>query len=391
MAFRARIGLLLHFYQPFWQSQQVLDQIVRECYLPIFRWVNSRPGFAFSANIQWSLIELLIKHDHRELLEMMRRTVADGKVELFGTAAHHPILPLLTREEQERQLVFDRESKKRAGFPIATCGGIYLPEYAWDPKIVPALKGSGGQFTVVDDALFAHVHGGKVPFNRLPLVKGLAVFLRSRLWGDKISLGENGRRHCDFDRLARELPSGLHNWFGDQDGYFVLAFDAETFGHHVKNFVEWLLIPLVDHWGHGAEPVGIAPFQDLYGIYAPLSEERDVPAGTWSTEISQYHAGVPFPLWDDSANAYHRALWKLVDIARQFGERPEASEDVMKVLSSCAWWQVAYHSGPLNAKYMMPNARLARDVIERCGDEAAKKAGRAAFKALLKLPGVYDK
>jgi hypothetical protein len=394
--FKARIGLLLHFYQPWWQYPEVLDKIVRECYRPIFKWVNSRPGFAFSANINWSLIELLMRHGHDDLIEGMAQAVRDGKVELFGTAAHHPILPLLNETEQDRQLRFDRESKRLIGFPNAG-NGVYLPEYAWGANIVAALKRSGCQFTLTDDLLFAHVHNGTVPFNRIPLVDGLAVFLRSRYWGNKLSFGE-----YDFDRLANEMPGSLRSWFGDSDGYVILATDAETFGHHQPKLIDHLLVPLIENWPHGNEPIGVAPFREIYDLYAHLSQERDVPAGSWSTEIKDYHRRNFYPLWDCADhdekgqvipphhNKYHQALWKLVNIARQFGDDSRAAEDVLKMLSSCAWWQVAFQYGPgLNTKLMMFGAKKALEIIERVGDVSTRREGNEAFEEILKLPGVY--
>jgi hypothetical protein len=204
-------------------------------------------------------------------------------------------------------------------------------------------------------------------------------------------MGKDGKPPYDFDRLNGELPGGLMDWFGDRDGYLILATDAETFGHHNHGHIENLLIPLIDHWGHGNEPIGIAPLQEIYDLYAPRSEERDVPSSTWSTEIHQYHAGIPYPLWDHPENRYHRALWKLVGVARRYGADPRASEDVLKVLSSCAWWQVAYHDGShIKGDLMMHGARLAREIIERCGNEKDKDEGRRAFAELIKLPGVYE-
>jgi hypothetical protein len=396
--FKARIGVLTHWYQPWWQYPEVLAKIARECYWPIIEWVNSRPGFALSANINWSLIELLLEHGHGELVAALGQAVRDGKIELFGTAAHHPILPRLTEAEQERQIAFDCERKLSVGFPNRTCGGIYLPEYAYGPNIVGTLKRAGFQFTVTDDMLFAHVHNGTVPFNRIPLVDGLAVFLRSRYWGNRLSFGE-----YDFDRLASEMPGSLQSWFGDSDGYVILATDVETFGHHQPRLIDHLLKPLVENWSHGNEPLGVAPFQEIYELYAPPSKERDVPSGSWSTEIADYHRRNFYPLWDCADhdekgrvipphhNKYHQALWKLVNIARQFGDDPRADEDVLKMLSSCAWWQVAFQYGPgLNTKLMMFGARKALDIINRVGDETAKAEGLLAYREILKLPGVYE-
>lgn len=381
MASPIKVGLLLHFYQPWWQFPDVLSRIVDECYRPIFSWLSRRTRFSFSANVNWSLLELLRAHGHDDVIALIKDAADHGNIELFGTAAHHPILPLNTVEENERQIARDREGKATLGIPASTCGGFYLPEYAYSREVARPLVRAGFSYAVADDALFAAQHG-YVPFDRVPKADGLSVFLRSRLWGNAMSQGR-----YDFDRFDREFTDAIGNWFGGGTGYVVLATDAETFGHHHKRLFDWLLKPMVENWERGESPVEILPFEGLHGTFARASGEMAVPPGSWSTENYDFVAGDHFPLWNSPKNIYHRALWRLVHAARQFGAEPAAHEDVLKALSSCCWWQVSGRPS-FNPSLMMFGARKALEIIERCGDQRAKTEGRAAFGDLIRLPGI---
>jgi len=381
MGSNIKVGLLLHFYQPWWQFSDVLARIADECYRPIFRWLDAYPGFAFSANINWSLLELLRRDGHDDVIDSMRRAVHRRKVEIFGTAAHHPILPLSTDAEIERQIARDREGKLSLGFPESDCGGFYLPEYAFAGQVAGPLKRSGFTFTVADDASFSAQHG-YVPFDHIPKVNGLAVFLRSRNWGNAISWGQ-----YDFDRFDREFVHGMRSWFRGQPGYIILATDAETFGHHHKKLIDWLLRPMVENWAKDGSPVEIAPFQRLYEIYGSRPNGAAVPPSSWSTEPGDFVTGNHFPLWNSPDNLYHRALWKLVNLARRYGDTPGVKEDVLKMLSSCCWWQVSGRPN-FNPRLMMIGARLATEIIAKAADESAKREGREAFEQLVRLPGI---
>lgn len=378
-----KVGLLLHFYQPWWQFNGTLSRIVDECYRPILQWVNDRPGFAFSANFNWSLIELLDRNGYSDVIGLLKSAVVDGKIELFGTAAHHPILPLLAPAEIQRQIVFDGERKAGLGIPASTCGGFYLPEYAFKAKNMSVLRRAGCVFTIADDALFAAQHNGCVPFDRVPVVDGVSVFLRSRNWGNALSFGE-----YDFDRFNRQFTEGTGAWFAGRTGYVVLATDAETFGHHHRMHIEWLLKPMVECWSREGSSVEIVSFQGLLGFFGKDPLDIAIPPSTWSTEISDFVRGDYYPLWNSPGNVYHRALWRLVNVTRRFGARPEVHEDILKVLSSCFWWQVSGRAPIFNPSLMMIGARKAMEIIERLGNEKALADGRRAFETLVKLPGI---
>ncbi len=41
------------------------------------------------------------------------------------------------------------------------------------------------------------------------------------------------------------MINDLQKWFGEGDGYVIIAMDGETFGHHIKNYLKKFLIPFL--------------------------------------------------------------------------------------------------------------------------------------------------
>jgi predicted glycosyl hydrolase (DUF1957 family) len=379
-----KVGLLLHFYQPWWQYREVLRRIVDECYRPIFGWLRHHQGFALSANINWSLLELLERGGYDDVIEAIQACLVGGQLELLGTAAHHPILPLISEAETNRQIKLDRHGKLTLGLPSATCRGFYLPEYAYSPETAGRLQRAGYRFTVADDAIYAARHNWCVPFETIPRVDNLYVLLRSRRWGHTLSDGD-----YDFDRLNAEFPDDASRWMQGRPGYVVFATDAETFGHHHKRLIDWLLKPMVERWRPEQHRVGIVPLNDLVSQFGPGSPDDYVPPSTWSTEPHHFVDGQHYPLWKRRGNIYHEALWRLVDLARGYGSQAEFAEPVMRLLSSCSWWWVSGWPN-FDPGMMLHGANLAWKIIQEAGDPTVIEQGGAAYRDLISLPAVMD-
>lgn len=361
-----RLAILLHFYQPWWQFPEMLATIVRRCYRPIFEWLERYEGFAFSANISWSLLELLAKHGYDDLIELMRDAVEKGKVELFGTDAYHSILPCISNAHIAKEITRDREGKFSVGLPPYTIPGFYLPEYAYERRIIPALRRAGYNFSVVDDAIFAAQHGG-APFDWIPAVDGFRLLLRSRTWGNVVA-----HKNRDFDHFRNDFEKDVGIWFAGKTGYVVIATDAETFGYWWQNLMRWLLVPMVENWRNGA-PVKICSFAELLDTFP--AREATVPPGSWSTDLADAAKGDWFPLWQSRFNIYHEKLWKMVNLALRHAENPVVRDDALKITSSCHWWWVSGKGG-WNPQFMLFGAEKALRIVERVGDGAAKTEAR---------------
>ncbi len=363
------LGIFLHAYQPFWQSKEVLDKIVRECYRPVFKFLREwNGGFAFTLNINYSLLELLKKFGHDDVLEDIRYCVSNYIVELVYSTYCHPIAPLIPQEFFGLQINEDTKSKKAFGLE-ANCGGFFFPEMAFNKECLDYLKEEKSfiNWTIVQDIA---VLPGQVPFDRIISYKDFPIFLRSSYWSKYV-----WDNHLSFDEFAGKLNYELPNWTGRKRSYLIIGMDMETFGHHVPGLIENFLIPLIKNWGSNGI---ISPFEGLRKKF-PLREIGVLRPCSWSTSHDDLWVNKPFPLWDDRDNPHHRSLWDLVNMATQcFVRERHSKEDLhefFKTQCSCFWWWIG--RGHWAPDLMIMGARDAFKLIHRYGNadevEVAKK------------------
>ena len=182
-----RVGLLLHFFQPWWQFPAVLHRIVNQCYRPILKIVNSSDGFCFTANVNISLLELL-DNNFSDVVAGFKEAAEKGRIELMGSPAQHPILPLIPEFLQRAQVQADKKDKEKRFSLKQNCRGFFLPEMAFSREVIGLMKEFGYRWSVTDDEPFRAIHG-YVPCDSIIILNGFKVYMRSSLWSNRISSG----------------------------------------------------------------------------------------------------------------------------------------------------------------------------------------------------------
>lgn len=331
-----RWGLLLHFYQPPWQTWPVLDRVVRESYRPLIEAFLRYPDVRATVNVQGILLDLLAQHGYQDVLDGMARLIREGRWELVGSAACHPILPLVEPEEAARQILLQQEACVRhlgmppgpGFFPPELCIGEHLPgqvaaaghrwfvasgiacPLAWPTTTVMEVAGSGGVRVVFRDDVLSNA----IAF---------------------VSMGADGFL-ADLRRRVRT---------GDQ--YVVTAMDAETFGHHharlEHTFLEAAWTAMAGEQGMTTSTVGhIVDTVPVGSVVAPL-------ASSWSTSRQDLDQWVPYPLWRHPANPVHDALWEHLAVTRQIlGQLDQADHGAgsWHVAEARRLWDQSLHSCP---------------------------------------------
>jgi len=365
-----KIGLLLHFYQPWWQFPTVLHQISNQCYRPILRLVNEIDGFCFTANVNLSLLELLdnslsdVKSGFKDAVEM-------GKIELMGSPAQHPILPLIPEFLQRAQIEED-EKRKESQFDIKrNCRGFFLPEMAFARKDIGLLKECGYRWTVIDDKLFGAKNPSAVPYNHIITHEGFKIFMRSRLWSNIISFD-----HSTFDEFKSRLERDMVGWTKGAPAYLIIAMDAETFGHHTFDLFEKFLKPMLLNWA-GSK---IVPIETI-GQNFPTRSVSYLHDSSWSTELDDLERSNPYPLWKSRFNIYHLKLWELVELALNHFDH--CREDCLKITSSCHWWWISRNNW--NPDFMKFGAKKAIEIIRNHGYPEEISNAEKIYKELKEL------
>lgn len=369
-----KLVLFLHWYQPWWQFQEVIEKISRECYEPTLGLIEEIDGFCFTININLSLLEHL-KQYRPDIVERLKNAVRAGKLELVASTAHHPIMPLISESVQRAQMEEDLR-KKEEHFGIKhSCRGFFLPEMAFSPNLIELLKSYNYEWTVTDDVPFvAHYGKNSIPFNKIVSLKGFKVFMRSSYWSNMISSGK-----FSFWDITNMMESQIPNWTGNAPAYLIIAMDGETFGHHHHHLIDTFLRPMLKEWA-GKKIVSI---ESLISEF-PERKVHYLPEGSWSTSIEDIERNNPYPLWSAfSRNRYF--LWKLVNTALEHME--QAPEDCLKITSSCHWWWIS-RSGN-EPDFMKKGADLAMDIIKKYGTREEKASVQESYDKLMKVTKVF--
>ncbi|TAM58673.1 hypothetical protein EPN52_10500 [bacterium] len=354
-----RLGVLLHWYQPPWQYPEVLDRIVDECYRPLSRALEEHP-VRCSVDLCWSLVDQLVARGHDDVLTHLSAAARAGHVEFVETAAYHPILPLLPPGVAARQLRLNQERNRTVFGRAYQPRGVFPPELAWSPALAPVLHRLGYRWTITDDVAVA-LRDGEPPAGHTTMVEGgLRIVLRSNRWSNAVAFGT-----LDGACTAQAMTEDLESRLGGHPGYLLLAMDAETFGHHRRDYISF--VTGFAGWCKSAGHAAMSSVGDIVEGFPSLPGE--IPATSWSVLPDDVRAGIPYPLWDDGG-ALHRAGWELVHLAAETtAAHPGLQAEFDRAISSCAfWWLSRSNWEPELARR---GFSMLVDVVQRTGDSGA--------------------
>lgn len=157
MTHRRTLALFWHIHQPFFVPDAELREQVVESYLPLLE-LHERMRVPLSLNVSGGLLARLPALAP-ELVSRLRSGIDDGWLELVGSGAHHPLLPLLTPERARAQVAADVEVKKRV--LGASPRGFWPADLGWTHWLVPILAELGIEWSVLDGS--ARVLGSVLP------------------------------------------------------------------------------------------------------------------------------------------------------------------------------------------------------------------------------------
>src|SRR3989344_3622579 len=102
----------LHIYQPADQQPDILEAVVVQSYRPILQGLLDNKKVRLTLNINGSLLELFDYHGYRDLIEIMRVLIKEGRLEITCSAKYHALLPFLEEKEILRQINQNLETLK---------------------------------------------------------------------------------------------------------------------------------------------------------------------------------------------------------------------------------------------------------------------------------------
>lgn len=312
---------ILHLYQPPTQTKEVVDLVAEESYRNIISLLDGYPRLRLTINISGSLLELLEKYGHTDVIAGLRRHAERGAIELMGSAMYHPILPLLSPFEIKRQIRLHDEISKRCFGDAYKPRGFYMPEMAYGAQAAKVVKELGFEWTVLDEI---HATDKVDPATRHSIEGvGLVILFRD----SKIS------RTFPPETIVKGLADGLL-----VGANIVTCHDGEVYGHWHKNdhgyYKKAFANPDIDM-------LCASEYLDSLAASAVVA----IREASWESRPEELAANIAHGLWNDPLNAIHASLegfkrdvLVLVEANKIDPGYDAARHRADRGVASCAWW-----------------------------------------------------
>ncbi|NQV88462.1 MAG: hypothetical protein HQ402_02835 [Parcubacteria group bacterium] len=309
----------LHLYQPPTQNEETLTRIIDESYRLIIKLLHTYPNLKLTLNISGSLLDLLEKYKHEDIINELKGFVEEQRIELVGSAMYHPILPLLPAKEVDRQIKLNSEICKKFFGSSYNPSGFFLPEMAYSKEVADVIKENGFSWIILDEL---HLQEKVDPSVRYTIKdNGLVAIFRNR----EIS------RMFPPEYIIKDVTD-LHI------KYLITAHDGEMYGHWHKE----------DHGFY--EKVFTSKY--ITTITASeyvkmLSTEKEIVPrqASWESTLDELEQNIYYGLWYSPKNKIHKKLWELLRFANAQIDAHEQDKNYIharkhfdKGLASCSWW-----------------------------------------------------
>ena len=318
----------LHFYQPSYSDNEPVIEATEKSYLRIINALNRNPNIKFTFNITGCLLEKWQGLGYGQLIQDLKKFIKNGQVELTGSSAYHAFLPLLPKEEIERQIELNEKILKKYFGDELKLNGFFIPEAAYDKKLAKIIKKFGYKWIVLDE-----ISSGEEKINYLTRYidknSGLNICFRSKTYSKSYV------PQSIFDAI-KKLKNKI----------IITATDAELYGlrHNdvSASFEKILKCPEID-------TITISEYLEKLKI------KKDIKpiASSWESTKEELEKKLPYHLWCDKRNKIQAKLWMLANlgiktIAKHKGDSNYkwARLHLDKGLSSCTfWWASAREFG----------------------------------------------
>lgn len=310
---------ILHLYQPPTQTKEIVGEVVRESYEKILSLLDGYPDLRLTLNISGSLLELLIKYGHENIINGFKRHADRGAVELLSSAMYHPILPLLSEREILRQIkLHDEISKKCFGDAYKPCG-FYFPEMAYSQSAAETVGKAGFKWTILDEIHTVE----KVDFEKRYTIGGLKLGVVFR--------DSSFSRTFPPESIVLDLEK-------IEKQYIVTCHDGEVYGHWHK-----------DDRGYYKKAFSHTQISTLTvsEYLAELSKAGDITIrdASWESKPEELEQHIALSLWNDPRNKIHgmletfkREVLMLVESHQNNPGYFLARHHADRGVASCAWW-----------------------------------------------------
>lgn len=320
---------VFHVYQPPQWDPNVLKQVVLEAYRPLAQNLLSTPSLKITLNITASLSEQLAQYHYDDIIDAFTVCAKRGQIEFLASAAYHPLLPLIPKQQVVRQIHLNTQINRKIFGKVWNPTGFYPPELAYTSKVGSIVRQLGFDYILLDEISFAKQWDVVDYETRYQTPQGLGVVFRNR---------EASNAFLEaFTSTAEGFAQEISKEF-NEEGVLITALDGENLGHH----------------RHGMDKVWASQVTNPNVTTVTLSEWRaQCPktrvlrplACSWACRLDEIQRAQPFTLWNDPENPIHKKQWELIRLVIALVEK-HSNADAQKRLdqalaSDWFWWASA--------------------------------------------------
>lgn len=315
----------LHWYQPANSEPFFITEAAEASYLFLVRTLLDNRRLKMTWNISGCLIERLAELGYGEILEGVRRLHSRGQVELVGTAAYHPFLPLISSREAKRQIAI-QEDILMAYLGVSRPRGFFFPEMGYSPEMGEMVKRLGYEYMILDEMALAGQRRTAGIYQ--DEATGLKVIIRSRRASNRY-VPDYVVKKSKLGKMGSEL--------------IITANDAELYGLRHRD-VSGSLIAL-----SGVDDLECALFSELSSS-SRHRKEVCLRSCSWESSEEELAKGQPFAIWKEDGNVIQDKLWQLAALAQDAIHRYENDANhgaslwhLSRGLASCMFWWASGH------------------------------------------------
>ncbi len=325
----------LHIYQPADQQPDILEAVVKQSYRPILQGLLDNKKIRLTLNINGSLLELFDYHGYRNLIEIMRILLEEGRLEITCSAKYHALLPFLEEPEILRQINQNLETLRFYFGSNFKPVGFFPPEMAYSPKIAKIIAEAGFKWMIIDEIAY-NGKPNQVQYDRLHKLSGteMLIFFRERNPSNLI-----------MSAVVRSYTS-LKESFGkefEKDRFLLTGMDGETFGHH-RPGLETMLLEIFR-----TADLELVQISDIPKFYHRIEEVNPVES-TWASSQGDIEKNIQFLSWNDPENEIHHYQHEIVALALKsvyaLNEKDTRFDSIRKKMDKALasdhfWWASA--------------------------------------------------
>lgn len=375
---------IFHIYQPPEQVPLILKQVATESYAPFFCFLKSNPQIKITLNINASLSEQLQKQKLDSIIKNIKILAKRKQIEFTGSAAYHPILPLLNKSEILRQIKSNYQINKKIFGDCYQPKGFFLPELCYNLKVAKVVKKLGYRWIILDEIAY-NGKLEKINFNKAYQIKDidLQIIFRNR----KISnlfFFEHINSADDFLNEIKKDKRCANN--------LITVTDGENLGHHHPRMMKI--------WQETVFKKGVKTIlaSELLKQYQEVKKIEPLKS-SWATSEKNIKNKNFYPLWNNPNNLAHKMQWKLLISAVATTKKMDKKSlqykkvilELDKICLSCQfWWASA--SPWWDSGFVEFRANNILNFINKYSvDSKTKQQAKILYKQIIKLTKKWEK